>query len=310
MEVRGKVFKPLMKTLLPPLSLAYKKRIYSPNRIKYPLKRVDWDPNGERHPENRGKSKFKRISWDEALEIVAGEIKRMHKQYGPYAIFAQGDGHGETKTVHAPHGCQTLLLGKMGGFTQQVRNPDSWEGWYWGAKHMWGMETLGLMLPQGNIHLDISKNTDMLLYWGCDPEVTPWYRSGQAASRFSYWFAELGIKCVYICPDLNYGAAVHADKWIPILPNTDAALHLAVAYIWITEDTYDKDYVATHTVGFDKFKEYVMGNEETGISKEVLHHSDEKIKLPIEGKTQSLNVSVACGAILYEAVRQKFMKAN
>jgi len=262
MEVRGKVFKPLMKTLLPPLSLAYKKRIYSPNRIKYPLKRVDWDPNGERNPENRGKSKFKRISWDEAIEIIASEIKRMHNKYGPYAILAQADGHGETKTVHAPHGCQTLLLGKMGGFTQQVRNPDSWEGWYWGAKHMWGMETLGLMLPQGNIHLDISKNTDMLLYWGCDPEVTPWYRSGQAASRFSYWFAELGIKCVYICPDLNYGAAVHADKWIPILPNTDAALHLAVAYIWIIEDTYDKDYVATHTVGFDKFKEYVMGNED------------------------------------------------
>ena len=52
----------------------------------------------------------------------------------------------------------------------------------------------------------------------------------------------------------------------------------------------------------------VMGNEETGISKEVLHHSDEKIKLPIEGKTQSLNVSVACGAMLYEAMRQKLTK--
>ena len=49
----------------------------------------------------------------------------------------------------------------------------------------------------------------------------------------------------------------------------------------------------------------VMGNEETGISKEVLHHSNEKVKLPIAGKTQSLNVSVACGAILYEALRQK-----
>lgn len=49
----------------------------------------------------------------------------------------------------------------------------------------------------------------------------------------------------------------------------------------------------------------VMGNEETGISKEVLHHADEKIKLPIAGRTQSLNVSVACGAVLYEAVRQK-----
>ena len=51
----------------------------------------------------------------------------------------------------------------------------------------------------------------------------------------------------------------------------------------------------------------VMGNEETGISKEVLHHADEKIKLPITGKTQSLNVSVACGAILYEAVRQNMI---
>jgi anaerobic selenocysteine-containing dehydrogenase len=71
---------------------------------------------------------------------------------------------------------------------------------------------------------------------------------------------------VYVCPDLNYGAAVHADKWIPILPNTDAALHLAIAYLWIKEGTYDKEYVATHTVGFDKFEEYVLGKED-GIPK-------------------------------------------
>ena len=51
-----------------------------------------------------------------------------------------------------------------------------------------------------------------------------------------------GNKAIYICPDLNYAAAVHADKWIPILPNTDAALQLAIAYVWITEGTYDKEY--------------------------------------------------------------------
>ena len=60
---------------------------------------------------------------------------------------------------------------------------------------------------------------------------------------------------------------------------------------------YDVDYTQPCAI--------VMGNEETGISKEVLHHSDEKIKLPMEGKTQSLNVSVACGAILFEATRQR-----
>ncbi|HTY81584.1 MAG TPA: molybdopterin-dependent oxidoreductase, partial [Dehalococcoidales bacterium] len=142
-EARGKVFRPLMKTLLPPLSLAYKKRVYSPNRIKYPLKRVDWDPKGDRHTENRGKSKFQRISWDEASELISAELNRVREQYGPEAVFVEADCHGECKTVHAPHGCQTLLLDQLGGFTQSARNPDSWEGWYWGAKHMWGMEYVG-----------------------------------------------------------------------------------------------------------------------------------------------------------------------
>ncbi len=55
-----------LKRRYPPHGIAYKKRIYSPNRILYPLKRVDWDPKGERNPQNRGKSKYVRISWDEA----------------------------------------------------------------------------------------------------------------------------------------------------------------------------------------------------------------------------------------------------
>ena len=122
------------------------------------------------------------------------------------------------------------------------------------------------MAPVINVMPDIAENTELLLFWGCDPETTPWGFDGQMASRLCYWWTELGIKSIYICPDLNYGAAVHADKWIPIRPNTDAALQLAIAYIWITEGTYDKEYVATHTYGFDKFEEYVLGKED-GIPK-------------------------------------------
>ena len=79
LTVRGKEFKPILKSLQTPFALAYKKRTYSPNRIKYPLKRVDWDPKGERHPENRGKSKYKRISWDEATNIIVSEINVYRK---------------------------------------------------------------------------------------------------------------------------------------------------------------------------------------------------------------------------------------
>jgi trimethylamine-N-oxide reductase (cytochrome c) len=262
MEARGQTFVPGMKTLLPPFQLAYKKRVYSPNRILYPLKRVDWNPNGERNTENRGKSGYVRISWDEALDIIASELKRIKEQYGPEAVLSQTDGHGETKAIHTAHGSANKLLALLGGYTIQVRNPDSWEGWFWGAKHAWGMEPMGEMVPAGNLMLDIAKNAELLLFWGCDPETTPWGFNGQLSSRLCYWFTELGIKSVYICPDLNYGAAVHADKWIPIIPGTDAALQLAVAYIWITEGTYDKEYIATHTFGYEKFEEYVLGKED------------------------------------------------
>ncbi len=266
LKARGQVFESNMKTLISPFGLAYKKRVYSPNRILYPLKRVDWDPNGERNPQNRGKSKYVRISWDEATDIIASELKRIKKQYGPEAVLAQADGHGECKTLHTTHGSANKLLALMGGYTLQMRNPDSWEGWVWGAKHVWGMEPVGEMLPATNVIPDIAKNSELLLFWGCDPETTPWGFNGQLASRICYWFTELGIKCIYICPDLNYGAAVHADKWIPIIPGTDAALQFAIAHVWITEGTYDKEYVATHTYGFDKFREYVLGKED-GVAK-------------------------------------------
>jgi trimethylamine-N-oxide reductase (cytochrome c) len=102
-EQDGKVLEPTLRSQLAPYALAYKKRVYSPNRIKYPLIRVDWDPNGERNIQNRGKSKYRRISWDEATTIIANEIKRVGEKYGPFAVLCHGDGHGETKTVHGPH---------------------------------------------------------------------------------------------------------------------------------------------------------------------------------------------------------------
>ncbi len=266
MTRNGATLEPLMKALPGTFSLAYKKRTYSPNRIKYPLIRVDWDPNGERNTQNRGKSKYRRISWDEATNIVANEIKRMHKTYGPCSILVQGDGHGECKTIHTPHGHNGRLLDMMGGFTQQVRGPDSWEGWYWGAKHVWGQGFQGMMSPAANLIKDITENSELLLFWGCDPETTPWGFTGQYATRICYFWTQAGLPQVYICPELNYGAAVHADKWIPVLPNTDAALQLAIIYVWLKEGTWKKEYVKTHAVGMEHIENYVLGKED-GIAK-------------------------------------------
>ncbi len=258
----GHTFEPGMKSYTPPFPLVYKRRTYSKNRIPYPMKRVDFDPNGERHPENRGISKYVRISWDEACDIIASEIKRIHDEYGPYSILCQADGHGESKAINTPHGCMTRLLSECGGFTMQARNPDSWEGWYWGAKHAWGMDPVGQNTHSTNTAQDIANNADAMLYWGCDLETNTWGWGGQLASRMAYWFDECGVKHIAISPDANYTNVVHADKWIPVFPNTDAAMQLAIAYVWISEGTYDKEYIETHSDGFDWFVYYVMGNED------------------------------------------------
>jgi trimethylamine-N-oxide reductase (cytochrome c) len=273
-EKDGQVLEPQLKSHLAPYMLAYKKRVYSPNRILYPLIREDWDPTGApgstgpggRNTENRGKSKYKRITWDEATDIIAAEIQRVRATYGPYAVLCHGDGHGETKMVHGPHSCQMLLMEKVGGYTQAIRNADSWEGWYWGAEHVWGEGAQGHSTDADNVLYDITKHTEMLIAIGCDLETTPWGFGGQFPSNVCYFWNDLGIKQISIAPDLNYYAGVHADKWIPILPNTDAALHLAIAYTWIKEGTFDQAYVDTHVVGFDVFRAYVLG-EADGVPK-------------------------------------------
>lgn len=264
-KAHGDSFDSTFKTDIPPFAYVYKKRAYSRNRVPWPMKRVDWDPGGERNPQNRGISKYERISWDEATDIIARELKRVQSEYGPMAVLAQGDGHGETKVVHASHSCQMGLLALMGGFTMQARNPDSWEGWYWGAKHVWGCDNLG-QGDMGNLMLDIAENADIFIHWGCDEETTPWGWEGQISSKYCFWLSKIGVEQLHICPDLNYSAAVHSDRWIPINPNTDAALQCAILYEWFTHGWYDKEYVESHVVGLDWEEYYILG-EEDGVPK-------------------------------------------
>ena len=84
-----------------------------------------------------------RISWDEALNIIVSEMNRLKEKYGPTSLLYQCDQHGENKVVQACHGAGRKLLRLWGGYTLQIRQPDSWEGWWWGSKHFWGCEPVG-----------------------------------------------------------------------------------------------------------------------------------------------------------------------
>jgi len=73
----GKKYSPPKAMRISQNILTERNRLYSDNRILYPMKRVDWDPKGNRNPQNRGKSGYERISWDEAATLIADEINRV-----------------------------------------------------------------------------------------------------------------------------------------------------------------------------------------------------------------------------------------
>ena len=258
-ESGGRKFSPPKKPTLSPYIHAERRRIYSEERIKYPMKRVDFDPNGERNPQNRGKSGFERISWDEALELVSGELKRVKDTYGGSAISGLTSSHHNWGIVGYKMGPFARFMNLM-EFTPVLDNPDSWEGWHWGATHTYGF-FWRLGMPEPYDHLsDALQNAEMIVFWSNDPDSTRGTYSGQESSLWRQWLKELGVKMVFVDPFHNYTNAAMGGKWLAPRPGTDAAVAMAIAYVWISEDTYNKDYIANRTIGFEEFKKQVMGD--------------------------------------------------
>src|SRR6202790_1935782 len=134
---RGRRFSPARRATVSPHALSLKSLVYSEKRLLYPMKRVDFDPNGERNLQNRGISGYERISWDEALDIVAGEIRRMKKDYGPGAIAMVTGAHHQWGNINY-YLSAMLRFGNLIGFTRVEPSRISWEGWYWGAMNHYG----------------------------------------------------------------------------------------------------------------------------------------------------------------------------
>jgi trimethylamine-N-oxide reductase (cytochrome c) len=141
---------------------------YTEDRILYPMKRVDFDYKGDRHPENRGKSGYERISWEEALEIVTSEMKRIRDQYGASAIGALDQDHHNWGIVGYRFGPY------FGSLTPSVLPkyciiPIA-GGLALGAPHAYGFYWRLGMSEQFDMVEETLKYSDMVVYWSIDPD--------------------------------------------------------------------------------------------------------------------------------------------
>lgn len=260
-HARGKEFKPWRKAMVSPYTVALKTQVYSDRRVLYPMKRVDFDPNGERNTQNRGKSGYVRISWDEALDLVANEIKRQRRVHGPGSMAIQHPSHHQWGNV-GYYLSALLRFGNLLGFTRIHPNPDSWEGWYWGAQHHYGNSMrVGIASHYGTVE-DCFKDCELMVFWSSDPETTSGGYAGFEATQRRMWAKELGIEFVHIDPNLNPTAQLLGGKWIPVRPGTDPALAAAIMHVWVVEKLYDEEYVTRRTTGFEAWRDYLLGKDD------------------------------------------------
>jgi anaerobic dimethyl sulfoxide reductase subunit A len=218
---------------------AYRQRLYSPERLQYPLRRI-----GERR-----EGKFERITWDEALDRVADNLKRIKSAYGNSAILFL-PGAGNQGLLHGPVS-PGMMLQQFGGFTRFWGIP-SYEGALFAS-----MATYGT-IRTGHSREDLF-NSRLIILWGWNPAHTIWDPETNITLARA---REKGIRMVAIDPRYTDTAATFADQWIPIRPGTDAAMLAAMAYVIISEGLEDKNFIQKYTKGFESYRDYILGKED------------------------------------------------
>jgi anaerobic dimethyl sulfoxide reductase subunit A len=207
---------------------SYRRRQYHPDRLKYPMKRVG----------PRGSGEFEQISWDEALDTIASEMQRIKDAHGNQAFFVPY-GTGGSGGFNG-RGTAMRLMNLFGG-SLNFYNNYSWAATQVATPIVYGTQSTGGQRQDW-------VNTRYIIMWGWNP-------SEMIDGTNTAWFVkkarENGAKVISIDPRQSLSTVALADEWIPIRPGTDAAMLTAMAYVIVTEDLHDKDFVERCCVGFD-----------------------------------------------------------
>jgi anaerobic selenocysteine-containing dehydrogenase len=226
-RVEGMKESPISKGKLCPKAFASMQWVYSPQRLRYPLKRV-----GE-----KGEGKFERVTWDEALDIIAGKLKEQKKKYG-----------AESLAILSPqHRSYSEYLYR---FLMAHGSPNYGHSGLCAMQRAFGFAyTLGSPMLGADF-----EHAELIVVWGANPV----YSAAPMGNLKRILDAkERGAKLVVIKPEMQPDAA-KADIWVPIRPGTDGALALAMLNVIINEQLYDKGFVSRWCYGFDKLVPHVQ----------------------------------------------------
>ena len=245
-----------------PVIQAFMDRVYSPTRVKYPMVRKDFLKNGAKSDRSeRGRGDFVRVSWDDALSLVASELQRVKKEHGNEAMHAGStDWHSVGKLHNSPV-LVRRLLGLNGGFVDNTGDFSIAAAMVILPHVIGGTE----VYDQPSAWTTVIDNSDLVVLWGATlfkNNQIGWEPTDHTAYEFMQKLKDKGTPVVSIDPRMTDTAKYFGAEWIAPRPNTDTALMLALAHTLYTEKLYDEKFVNTYTVGFKKFLPYLLGQKD------------------------------------------------
>ena len=249
-KIQGDPGHPVTRGFLCAKVVKYLDRVYSPERVLYPMRRIAAKgPKEQRSVAAPGQpgaavptcadQVWKRISWDEALDEIAARFRAIAKEYGSEAILPYSYG-GTLGTINGST-MDRRFFHRLGA-SQLDRTICSAAGEA-GLKSVLGVK-LGTEPEQ-------FRHSKYIIAWASNihgNNVHLWPFIMEARRN--------GAKLVVIDP-YRTRTAECADWYLPINPGTDAALALGMMHVIIGENLYDADYVAKYTLGFEQLREKV-----------------------------------------------------
>ena len=239
-----------------------------PTRIHAPMIRNSWLEGGPgKKGALRGQDKFVQVSWEEANQLVATELNRVRDTYGNSAIFAGSYGWASAGRFHHAQSQLKRFLNLIGGFTSS-RNTYSFAAAEVVVPHVLGSfrEPLDTMTSWDSIASDCET---FVAFGGVPLKNGQISQGGTGAHVQKQGLLDAhaaGVGFVNISPLQSDLLQDIEAEWLPIRPNTDVALMLALAFVLLDEGLHDQEFLEAYTEGFGPFATYLRG-ETDGIPK-------------------------------------------
>lgn len=235
-RIQGDPSHPVTRGFLCAKVAKYLDRVYSPDRLLYPMRRRPGFPKG---PLSHGRESeaFERISWDEALDLIAERLGSISEQYGPESILPYS--YAGTIGVLGYGSMDRRFFHRLGA-SQLDRTICATAG---------GDALISVYGRKLGTDTEDFSRARLIIAWGANVHgnnIHLWPFIEEARHN--------GARLVVIDPYQTKTARL-ADWHIPIRPGTDAALALAMMHVILRDSLHDADYVARHTHGFDKLRE-------------------------------------------------------